>query len=218
MTVIIMGKLKLPKGWEESTIGESFTFLKTASFSRDKMCSESPNAFYIHYGDIHKLPDRILDFDKDTVFSLSEECDIEKYDLLENGDLIIADASEDHEGIAACVEISNLQAPAISGLHTFALRPNGKKIAKGYAYLLIQSHHVKHHLMKVATGISVLGISKKNLSKTPIYYPQLREQKRIAELVRTWDKEIDLLKILAEQYRAQKRGLMQKLLTGVWRL
>ena len=30
--------------------------------------------------------------------------------------------------------------------------------------------------------------------------------------------EIDLLKQLADKYKTQKRGLMQKMLTGVWRV
>ncbi len=34
----------------------------------------------------------------------------------------------------------------------------------------------------------------------------------------TAQKEINLLKQLSEQYRTQKRGLMQKLLTGEWRV
>lgn len=52
--------------------------------------------------------------------------------------------------------------------------------------------------------------------KIPI--PPLKEQKEIAEILSICQHEIDLLKQLAEKYKTQKRGLMQKMLTGKWRV
>ncbi len=46
----------------------------------------------------------------------------------------------------------------------------------------------------------------------------LPEQKRIAHTLNTARREITLLKKLADQYHTQKRGLMQKMLTGEWRV
>lgn len=43
-------------------------------------------------------------------------------------------------------------------------------------------------------------------------------QREIAEYVLASRKEVDLLKKLAEKHKLQKRGLMQKLLTGEWRV
>ena len=51
-----------------------------------------------------------------------------------------------------------------------------------------------------------------------IKFPLPVEQKTIAHTLNTARQEIDILKILAKQYRTQKRGLMQKLLTGKWRV
>lgn len=44
------------------------------------------------------------------------------------------------------------------------------------------------------------------------------EQKKIATILSTWDKAIELKEKLIEQQKGQKRGLMQKLLTGKVRL
>lgn len=46
--------------------------------------------------------------------------------------------------------------------------------------------------------------------------PPIEEQKRIAHTLNTAQQEITLLKKLADQYRTQKRGLMQKMLSGEW--
>ncbi len=55
-------------------------------------------------------------------------------------------------------------------------------------------------------------------SKITISIPSLSEQNKIAHILHTAQKEIELLKKTMEQYRIQKKGLMQKLLTGKWRL
>lgn len=52
--------------------------------------------------------------------------------------------------------------------------------------------------------------------KIPV--PPLEEQAQISESIAIVQQEIDLLKRLAEKYKIQKRGLMQKMLTGEWRI
>jgi len=44
--------------------------------------------------------------------------------------------------------------------------------------------------------------------------PTLKEQEKIADVLSTLDKEIDLLKLELEEYKKLKKSLMQKLLTG----
>jgi type I restriction enzyme S subunit len=58
----------------------------------------------------------------------------------------------------------------------------------------------------------------KEFAKLPIPLPPIEEQKQIAAILTTARQEIDLLKKQAEAYRRQKRGLMQRLLTGEWRV
>ena len=54
---------------------------------------------------------------------------------------------------------------------------------------------------------------------TEILVPSNREeQQEVASFLNLARKEIELLKRQAAAYRKQKRGLMQKLLTGDWRL
>jgi type I restriction enzyme S subunit len=48
--------------------------------------------------------------------------------------------------------------------------------------------------------------------------PSIEEQTAIAQLLQAVDKEISILKAKAEKLREQKKGLMQKLLTGKVRL
>ncbi|MEC5270250.1 restriction endonuclease subunit S, partial [Heyndrickxia coagulans] len=52
----------------------------------------------------------------------------------------------------------------------------------------------------------------------PIPLPPIGEQQKIALILSTWDKAIELKEKLIEQKKKQKKGLMQKLLTGEVRL
>ncbi len=77
------------------------------------------------------------------------------------------------------------------------------------------------HIFKISTSSSVDrrgSLRWKEFSKIKVLLPPLQEQAQIAETLNAAQDEIDLLKKLAEQYKEQKRGLMQKLLTGIWRV
>ncbi|MCM3024194.1 restriction endonuclease subunit S [Heyndrickxia ginsengihumi] len=55
-------------------------------------------------------------------------------------------------------------------------------------------------------------------AKNTLPLPPLPEQQKISSILSTWDKAIELKEKLIEQKKEQKKGLMQKLLTGEVRL
>jgi len=74
-------------------------------------------------------------------------------------------------------------------------------------------------LFKKQVESQVAGSSQKNLNvgwlkKFKLKLPPLQEQQKIAQVLSTADKEIELLKNELESLKEQKKGLMQKLLTG----
>ncbi len=82
-----------------------------------------------------------------------------------------------------------------------------------------------HYMTKILLDSSIQGASivRRNLdmewlSNSLIDLPNLEEQIDIANILSSAEKEIDGLKLLAEKYHSQKRGLMQKLLTGEWQV
>ena len=135
--------------------------------------------------------------------------------FLRDGDLIIADASEDYEGVGECVEVKNVGTKKIiSGLHTFLARDNSNKTAKGFRTYIFKNPKVFIELKKIATGISVFSISKSNLQKLLIPIPTLPEQKKIATILSTWDAAIDNCKAIIQNLQQRNKGLAQQLLTG----
>lgn len=219
---LLTGKKRL-KGfegeWEEVPFGQIFRFLRTHSYSRENLMenTEDSSILYFHYGDLHaSYSDRILDCSKVCIPRLSPSVKLPKeIDYLEDGDLIIADASEDYEGVGECIELKNLNGQeAISGLHTFACRDDRRKTCAGYRGYILSNHIVAINLRKLATGSSVYGVSKGNLSKLLIPLPSLSEQDAIASTMKVAEEEVKLLNQKLHALEQQKKGLMQVLLTG----
>ena len=120
-----------PAEWSVCSIGELFDFLRTASNSRADLDGTGDTA-YLHYGDIHIRFNHFIDFSCDNVPRLAADTR-DAAALLRNGDLIVADASEDEAGVGKSVEIRNLGSTiAVSGLHTLLLRPKNWRTIEGY--------------------------------------------------------------------------------------
>lgn len=90
-----------------------------------------------------------------------------------------------------------------------------------YLRLFVRSHYMTKILLD--SSIQGASIVRRNLdmewlSNSLIDLPNLEEQKEIANILVLAEKEIKGLKLLADKYHSQKRGLMQKLLTGEWQV
>ena len=111
MTIIPQGYKEteigvLPNDWDIKSYGDLFDFLNTATYSRAELSDDS-DIDYVHYGDIHTKCNYHVDFTKMILPCITSD-KLKKYPLLEIGDLIMADASEDYEGIGKSVEILNI--------------------------------------------------------------------------------------------------------------
>ena len=96
----------IPKHWCVASVNELFDYQRTASNSRHDLDNSGPIA-YIHYGDIHTRFKHFIDFAREDVPRLSASLEVPAT-RLRDGDLIVADASEDEEGVGTSAEVRNL--------------------------------------------------------------------------------------------------------------
>lgn len=208
----------IPNNWELKTYGECFDFLSTATYSRAEL-TDNDEVQYVHYGDIHTRWNFVLDISKSFLPTIPPN-KVKNYNLVKDGDVIMADASEDYEGVGKSVEVKNVENKRIiAGLHTFLLRDSNQQIEPGFkAYLHINSL-VKKQFDRLATGMKVYGVSKNNLKKVLIPLPKDKsEQTAIATTLSDVDALIENLEKLITKKRNIKQGVMQELLTGEKRL
>ena len=74
--------------------------------------------------------------------------------------------------------------------------------------------YLKMKLERFGAGSGVPTLNRNDVHSFKIPLPHLPEQKKIAEILSTWDTAIELKEKLIEEKREFKRGLMQNLLAG----
>lgn len=223
MQQLLTGQTRLPGfhgEWEVKTFGELFNFSGGYSASRDQLSSEGH--CYLHYGDIHGAT-------KTTVDVRGDYQDIPKLDiplkrvatksLLEDGDVVFVDASEDDEGTSRHVVVVNKdKKPFISGLHTIVAKSKTDELAHEYRRYCFQTAAIRQQFLFYAVGTKVSGISKTNIAKLTLPVPRVPEQTAIAEVLSDMDVELAALEQRREKIRDLKQAMMQELLTGKIRL
>ena len=177
--------------WQSINLATVFQYFATNSFSRDQL-SESGILKNLHYGDIHRKYNSIVN-ENDEITSYVKDINYNnKYELLKNNDLIFADASEDYEGIGKAVEVVNVNDKTISGLHTILARDNLNVFAPMFKGYYFNSSIVHNQLRVLANGFKVYGISKDSINKLNIKVPSTNEQSKIANTLYLLDKKIEL--------------------------
>lgn len=201
--------------WEQKNLGDVLSFHVTNSFSRSLLNYEVGTVKNIHYGDIHTKFKSNFILDQEVVPYINEEVDLSKIPLssyCKVGDLIIADASEDYKDIGKSIEIVNLNNETVlAGLHTIIASDKNRSFALGFKGYLMQSRKVRLQIMTMATGVSVLGISKGNIARIEIELPSIAEQVKIADFLTAIDSKITLVTKLLHQTQQFKKGLLQQL-------
>ena len=223
MQQLLTGQTRLPGfhvEWEMKLLGELFRFSGGYSASRDRL-SEKGHC-YLHYGDIHGSSKTTIDTDTDfqDIPKLNIALNrVSRDSLLEDGDVVFVDASEDDEGTSKHVVVVNKdRRPFISGLHTIVAKAKTEELAHVYRRYCFQTAAIRRQFMFYAVGTKVSGISKTNIAKLTLPIPSVPEQTAIAEVLSDMDSELAALQARREKTHALKEGMMQELLTGRTRL
>lgn len=201
--------------WEEKRLGEVFDWIKTNNLSREFLNYEGGEVQNIHYGDIHTKFKANFAQDAEQVPFVSEGAllkDITDEEFCRLGDVVIADASEDYADVGKAIEIVQVRDRSlVAGLHTYIARPKGKMVALGFAGYLFRTAAMRKQVMWIAQGISVLGISKPNLSKLKLHLPHPDEQAKIAAALAAMDAKIAAVQLQVDKMQDFKKGLLQQM-------
>lgn len=201
--------------WQQHVLGDIFEFYTTNSFSRDFLDNDNGSVKNIHYGDIHMKFPTLLDIKNTQIPYVKESVDLSKISIesyCKNGDVVIADASEDYNDIGKAIELQSVgEERIIAGLHTILARDNKGIMVNGFRGYLMTSPNVRKQIKVYAAGAKVLGISKANISKVNLLIPSRMEQEKIAAFFSLIDKKIEFQTEKVEELKNYKKGLMQKI-------
>ncbi|WEV45750.1 restriction endonuclease subunit S [Streptococcaceae bacterium ESL0687] len=198
--------------WEEDKFDNLFDLsVPTNSLSRENLVYDEEKVKNIHYGDILTKFNSVLDAsDKMIPYIRGASEDKFKKSFLNDGDIVIADAAED-ESVGKSIEVRNVKKhPIVAGLHTIVARPKNI-FAPLYLGHYLNSKIYHESLYRLMQGTKVLSLSKTNISKTSVCFPDYKEQEKIGTFFAQLDKLIALHEKKLADLKEIKKGYLQQM-------
>ena len=198
--------------WEICKVSDILDFNCTNSLAWEQLEYGAYGLKNLHYGLIHNGLSTCVDT-KDAVLPvIKQNCMPKNYTECQNGDVAFADASEDTNDVAKCVEFIDCHADkVVCGLHTIHGRDKGDKTVVGFKGYAFSSQAFRHQIRRLAQGTKIYSISCKNFSECCIGIPSKEEQSKIARLLHLIDQRLKTQKKIIEKYESLIRGLCEKL-------
>jgi len=202
---------KYNEEWNKIDLANIFSYFSTNSLSREQL-SFKGDIKNLHYGDIHKKFGALVDVSNDINTFIKDQNFNNKYELCKENDLVIADASEDYEGIGKATEVINIRDnKIISGLHTIMARDNKSVFSPKFKGYYFNSPAIHNQIRVLANGFKVFGISKDTINSLNAYIPSKEEQKNIADMLQLLDKKIELQSQKIEVLKLYKMCIINNL-------
>lgn len=165
-----------PEHWQIQRIRESFSFRKGLSITKANL--EETGIPVISYGQVHSkknsgvgLNDSLIRYVNESYLATNQSC------LVEKGDFIFADTSEDVTGCGNCAYI-DWNEKIFAGYHSIIAHPDGSTNSKYLAYLF-KSPTWRYQIRKKVNGVKVYSITQKMLKDAFILIPPVTEQEEI---------------------------------------
>ena len=189
----------VPKGWYSTKLG------KVLKSRRERGHEGLPTiSVTLNNGLVLR---KSLDRKTDTALSPEEHLLVRKGDIAYN-------MMRMWQGASGLARFDALVSPAY-----VVLTPT-KEIDPVFASYLFKSARMIYLLWAYSYGITSdrLRLYFADFSLIQVTLPSIEEQRRIGELLSTWDRAIEFVKRLVQNSEAQKRAIMQQFLTGKTRL
>lgn len=154
-----------PEHWQIQRIRESFTFRKGLSITKANL--EETGIAVISYGQVHSkknsgvaLNGDLIRYVNESYLTTNQSC------LVEKGDFIFADTSEDVTGCGNCAYI-DWDDTIFAGYHSIIAHPDGSINSKYLAYLF-NSSTWRYQIRKKVNGVKVYSITQNMKRPTQI--------------------------------------------------
>lgn len=185
-----LGVSYVPNGWKLSTVGGACSIRNELRLPLSVEVREQMSGEYAYYGPTGIL-DWLEDFRVEGDFAL----------IGEDGDHFMEPAKK-----SQTLRVSG-QFNVNNHAHLVA---SGKACSVDWFFHFFRHRDISHSLTR--QGVGRFKLTKAALEKLPILLPPLPEQRKIAEILRTWDEAIEKLDALRATKRDRLTGLTQKLL------
>lgn len=144
--------------------------------------------------------------------------DTSKYILLNNGEFAYNKSYSNGYPLGAIKRLDLYEKGVVSSLYICFKLNNSDNCSDFWKYYFeagMLNREIKMIAQEGARNHGLLNMATEDFFNMLLYHPKdSKEQQKIAEILNKSDKEIQLLNSKLEKLKEQKKGLMQKLLTG----
>ena len=205
----------VPEHWTVLKNRHIFNFSKGLSITKENL--QESGIPCVSYGEVHsKFGFEFNPEINDMKFVSEEYLKTSKNCLLNSGDFIFADTSEDFEG-SGNFSYLNSNSQVFAGYHTVIARLKSKQKPRFFAYIFDSNAHRKQIQTQVK-GIKVFSITQGILKDIYSWLPPVHEQDLIVEYLDNECKKISLLKAkqieLIEKLKEYRSSIISHAVTG----
>lgn len=190
----------IPKDWEVKRLGEVTTSFSGGTPKSGESKFYGGSIPFIRSGEIHS--------NSTEMFLTEEGLSNSSAKLVKKGDLLYAL----YGATSGEVDISQIDGAINQAI--LCIQSSKVNLRFVFYYLNYKKGYITSKFLQGGQG----NLSSDIIMSFLISLPPLAEQERIAELLGTWDKAIEMQKQLIDKLELRKRGLMRQLLTGKKRL
>lgn len=207
---LLTGSSRLPgsrlEKWHGTRLGDTATVIVSGVDKRSS--PEETRVRLCNYMDVY-YNDRI-GLHCDFMVATASAAEIERC-ALRKGDVIITKDSETPHDIAKPAIVVEDMPGVICGYHLAILRPRREGAHGPFLAQLLGIPQVRHEFYRASNGVTRFGLGRHAIENLILELPSPAEQLRIAALLDSIDRHIDLLGSKLSALRELKKGVMQKL-------
>lgn len=204
------GYKKTRVGW----IPEEWAVLKlvdVAAINPDTLNGKTSTSYCFYYLDLSSIKEGIVQLPSQRISFSDAPCRARR--RVCKGDVLLATVRP------------NLKSFAYIGFDTnslicstgFAVLRSKKGFDARFIYYCLYSRESSLYFYGCVVGSGYPALNNSDVERLRIPGPSLHEQKKIAEILSTWDDAIELTRKLIDAKKRRKKALMQQLLTGKMR-
>lgn len=205
---------QVPEHWDVKRFRNLFDFGKGLSITKENLQDEGIPC--VNYGEIHSKYGFEVIPERDALKCVDSKYLVFNNSMLNKGDFVFADTSEDIEGSGNFTYL-NSSTRIFAGYHTVITRLKITAIHRYIAYYF-DSLSFRNQIRNKVKGVKVFSITQSILKGTFVLLPNLKEQQKIADYLDTQTAKIDQAIALKtahiEKLKEYKSVLINDVVTG----
>lgn len=193
----------VPKDFTLYTIEELGDFYKGKGISRSEIRTDGLAC--VTYGSIYTTHNEVIG----SIETFISDDTADNSFLLQSGDILFTGSGETQEEIGKASAYIDAEL-CYAGGDIIVLRPNPVFDSRYLAYLFNSYiYHIQR--MRLGQGYSVVHIQGDHIKSIIVPIPSFLEQKKIAEILTTWDDAINVLNKQLDYQKTYRKGIMKSM-------